>query len=51
MRSRDVVRDDALREALSHLPATAESCWVRGASEVRVYAKHVTLLAECEGLQ
>jgi hypothetical protein len=36
MRSRDIVRDDSLRAALVTLPADAESCWLRGACEVRL---------------
>ena len=34
--SRDVKREDALCAALAKLPATAESCLLRGQSEVRI---------------
>ena len=36
VRPRDVIRDDALREAITALPASAESCWLRGAAEVQL---------------
>ena len=35
-RSSAVVRDDALRVALLALPASAQTCWVRGQAEIRL---------------
>lgn len=34
MRSREILRDDALRCAIAELPDTAESCWLRGRADV-----------------
>ena len=45
LRSRDIIRDDALREALAALPPSAESCWVRGRAEVRLEAPTATAAA------
>ena len=45
LRSRDIIRDDALREALAALPPSTESCWVRGRAEVRLEAPTATAAA------
>ena len=38
MRSRDIVRDSALRGAIARLPLSAEACWLRGQADVQLEA-------------
>ena len=54
--AREIVRDDALREAIATLPSATETCWLRGHTELRVDNPYARIIAAapavsraCEG--
>ena len=43
--AREIVRDDALREAIAALPSATETCWLRGHTELRVDNPYARIIA------